>query len=174
MAKRLIVDHMWCREETDEVGSDDVYMVVFHGRNTAPFNTRVDSVGPGNFWDDFDSGDDWSQDIVVSTHHPDSTYVIALVEKDDGKDITGGILHALKTTLNVVWKVAAASNPSKEARANAVVSAIQGFLAQYTEFPYGNDDLINVVKVLQIAPGALPILEFKGDGGRYRARFKVG
>lgn len=51
----LVIDAVRCREETDEIGSDDVYVVVFRGDPKAPFGSNVGVHGPGSVWSDFDT-----------------------------------------------------------------------------------------------------------------------
>src|SRR4051794_13018912 len=53
----LVVDAIRCVEETDEVGSDDVYIVIFRGDPKPPFSSNLGVHGPGSFWRDLDSGD---------------------------------------------------------------------------------------------------------------------
>src|ERR1044072_2521476 len=62
----LVVDRIKCVEETDGLGSDEIYMVVFRGRTSAPFSTGLASVGPGSAWDDFDSGERSKTDVTVA------------------------------------------------------------------------------------------------------------
>ena len=54
-AMSLVVDKINCVEESDEIGADDIYLVVFQGRSVAPFASGLKSIGPGSAWQDFAS-----------------------------------------------------------------------------------------------------------------------
>ena len=45
----LVIDAVRCREETDEIGSDDVYVVVFRGDPKAPFGSNLVFTAPDRF-----------------------------------------------------------------------------------------------------------------------------
>jgi hypothetical protein len=98
----IFVDQMRCKSSTDD--ADDIYMMVFRGNTTAPFSTNVVAIGPGNFWDDFDSADVWNQDIPVAKFHRDAEYVVMLVEQDSGKDIDRQALGLWRSMTDVAWK----------------------------------------------------------------------
>lgn len=51
MVKRLIVDHLWFKEETDKGGSDDIHIFSFQGNTITTFNSNIGVHVPGNFWD---------------------------------------------------------------------------------------------------------------------------
>jgi hypothetical protein len=76
MVKRLIAEHVCCKEETDKWGSDDIYIFNFRGNTITTFDTNIIVHGPGEFWDAFDSNDDWSQDIPISKFIPSSLYFV--------------------------------------------------------------------------------------------------
>ncbi|MBI5903803.1 MAG: hypothetical protein HZB84_10025 [Deltaproteobacteria bacterium] len=181
MAKRIFVDHVWCKEETDEIGSDDVYIVVFRGNTTPPFSSNVAVHGPGDFWDDFDSGDEWSQDIPVAKFYPSSVYVVMLVEEDVNRDISGSdVIGAWKSQTDLTWKSIMLSMGGgsltagqKASAAQGIANTMMGLSSIYMEFPKGNDDIIGAPKQIVIQEGQKPVVEFKGDGGHYKIRFKV-
>ena len=161
-----------------------VYMVVFRGHTTAPFASNVASWGPGEFWDDFDTGEDWSQDIAIAKWRKDAVYVVMLVEEDNNKDISGAaVLGAWKAQTALTWKAqmltllgggpGPATEAQKQVAADAIKSVMQGLSSLYMEFPKGNDDIVGAPKRLKISPGQLPTIDFVGDGGHYRIRFKV-
>lgn len=82
LVKRLIVDHVCCKEETDKWGLDDIYILAFQGNTITTFNTNIGLHGPGDFWNAFDSNDDWSQDIPIAKFIPSSVYVVQYDSKD--------------------------------------------------------------------------------------------
>ena len=85
----LVVDAIRCVTETDEHGSDDVYIITFRRNTTAPFNSNVGVHGPGTLWTDFDSGNVELTDVTIATFRPDAVYVVMLVERDNDRDISG-------------------------------------------------------------------------------------
>lgn len=184
---RVKVDHIWCTEETDEIGSDDVYLVTFRGNTSGGFFSTVLSHGPGDFWDDFDTDEERSRDIDITAFRTDAVYVVMLVERDNRKDISGDVLSFWRGQLNAAWFVGMislhASNnipmstPLPEAQrvaaARGIIDFMKGLAGYSMSFPLGNDERLGSPKRLVIAQGQKPLLEFKGDGGHYKVRFKV-
>lgn len=181
---QLTVDQIWCDEETDEVGSDSVYFVVFRGNTTGDFNSNVGVHGPGLHWDDFDTGEATGHDKAIAQYFPESVYVVTLIEKDHGRDIAGpAVIGAWKAQTGITWKSIMVSltlsSPGplsaqqKAGAAQGIRSAMLGLSSIYNEFPFGDDDMISQPKQIVIAPGQKPTLTFNGDGGRYRVRFKI-
>jgi len=180
----LKVDALRCITETDEVGSDDVYVITFRGNTTAPFASNVGVRGPGTLWTDFDSGNLESTDVTIATFRADAVYVVMLVERDNDRDISGDeVIGAWRSQLDAAWKLtmfsllganpAPASESQRAVAAQTIVNAMLGLASIYMEFPKGNDDVIDVPKRVRIAPGQLVKHEFYGDGGHYRIAFKV-
>jgi len=180
----LIVDHIYCLEETDEFGSDDLYMVVFRGNTIAPFDSNVAVYGPGNFWDDFDTGEDWAQDIPIAKYRTDAVYVVMVVEKDNDRDVNGPqVVGAYKAATSLTWKaqmlslLGGGSGPATESQrataANAIINTLQGLSSVYMEFPKGNDEIIGKPQRIKVPPTGGASYFFIGDGGFYQVNFKV-
>lgn len=184
MGQSLAVDEIRCNEETDEVGSDDIYLVIFRGNTTGDFDSNVGVHGPGVAWGDFDSGEVRGNDVVIAQYFPGSVYVSMLIEKDDGRDISGAeVLGAWKAQTALTWKATMfafqqagmfpLSAQRKADAARKVGDAMKGLASIYTNFPFGNDDRIDQPKQIVIQPGQKPVIAFNGDGGRYKVRFKI-
>src|SRR5262245_22101024 len=180
----LKVGGIRCIEETDEVGSDDIYLVTFRGNSLAPFESNISVKGPGSVWSDFDSGEAVATDVRIAGFRSDSVYVVMLVEEDNDRDIDGDeVVGAWKAQLDLIWKaqmlslLGGGSGPASEAvravAAQAIINAMLGLASLYMNFPKGNDDLIDVPKRVRIAPGQVLKLEFYGDGGHYRVAFII-
>lgn len=191
----LVIDAVRCVEETDESGSDDVYIIIFRGDPKPPFGSNVGVHGPGwNFnegeftpglnWMDFDSGELWNPDVPIAMYFPDAVYMIMLVEEDNSRDISGAeILGAWRSQCGLVWRGAllplqlSGQLPAPPAKlttaAQTVGQTMLGLASLYMEFPKGNDDVIGKPQQVVISPGQTPTLHFKGDGGYYRIRFKI-
>ncbi len=179
----LLVDAIRCVTETDEIGSDDVYLVTFRGNTKAPFDSNVGVHGPGSLWTDFDSGDLEPVDVTIANFRSDAVYVVMLVERDNAKDIDDAHLSQLRSQCDLVWKaqmfslLGGGSGPATEAQraaaAQKIADALLGWGTIFTSFPIGNDEIIDTPKRIVIKPGQLVKQEFFGDGGHYRIAFKV-
>jgi len=181
---QLVIDAVRCVEETNEAGSDDVYIVIFRGDPKPPFGSNVGVHGPGSVWSDFDKGELEGTDVSIANFFPDAVYVIMLVEEDNARDISGkDVLGQWKFECGAAWRAAMISlavggllppTPVQiAAAAQDVANAMHGLASIYMDFPIGNDDAIGNPQQVVIAPGQTPTLHFKGDGGYYRIRFKV-
>jgi hypothetical protein len=184
MAQQLVIDGMRCVEETDEVGSDDVYIVIFRGDPKPPFGSNVGVHGPGQAWSDFDTGELEGSDVPIAMFFPDAVYVIMLVEEDNARDISGSeVIGAWKSQCGLVWRGALLplqlsgklppSPAQTAAAAQNVAQAMLGLASLYMELPKGNDDAIGNPQQVVVSSGQATTLTFKGDGGHYRIRFKV-
>src|SRR5262245_55938891 len=151
----LVVDKIKCVEESDEIGADDIYLVVFRGRTLAPFNSNLASVGPGSAWSDFDTGETHGSDVTIAQTQADAVYAVMMVEKDKGKDVTGDeVIGAWKAQTSLVWKsimlslvsagLATGSNSAKASGYAGIKNALHGLASLYMNFPKGDDDLIRV------------------------------
>jgi hypothetical protein len=180
----LVIDAIRCVTETDELGSDDVYVVTFRGNTTKPFDSNVGVHGPGSLWTDFDSGDLEGTDVTIAMFRSDAVYVVMLVEQDNGTDISGAdVVGAFKAQCDLTWKaqmlalLGGGAGPANEAQraaaAQAIANTMLGLTSIYKNFPFGNDDVVDVPKRIAIKPGQLVKQEFYGDGGHYRIAFKV-
>jgi hypothetical protein len=170
----LVVDKIKCVEESDEVGSDDIYLAVFRGRTVPPFSTGFNPVGPGTAWSDFDSGETHGTDVTIAQTQPDAVYAIMMVEQDFGKDIAGAdVLGAWKSQTDLVWKSimfgfavggqSTTSETVKNAGFTAVKNVMHGLASLYMAFPKGNDDVIKVKRVSIVSPGSSETVRFRSD-----------
>lgn len=181
----LVVDKIKCVEESDEIGADDIYLAVFRGNATAPFDSNLVSIGPGTAWADFDTGETHTADVTIAKTRPDAVYAIMMIEKDKGKDISGDeVLGVWKAQTGLAWKTtmlsfAVAGQPTNSATAktagfNAVKTAMTGLASLYMSFPKGDDDLIRVRRVNIVSPGQTETLRFRSDAedATYDVTFK--
>ncbi len=184
MAQQLVVDQIQCNEETNEGGSDDIYLVIFRGNTTGNFDNNVGVHGPGGFWDDFDTGEVRNLDKAIAQYFPDSVYVTMLIEEDNDRDISGAeVIGAWKAQAALTWNATMLSfqqagmfplsTQRKAYAARKVGDALKGLASIYTNFPFGNDERIDQPKQIVISPGQTPVIAFNGDGGRYKVRFKI-
>jgi hypothetical protein len=188
----LVVDKITCVEESDEIGADDIYLIIFRGRTTAPFDSNLASTGPGDPalpflapWADFDTGETHGWDVSIAMTQADAVYAVMMVEKDSGKDITGKeVLAVWRAQTDLTWKAtmlgfAAAGQSTSSAAAkaagfNAVRDTMLGLASIYMEFPKGDDDVIRVRRVTIVTPGQSQKLRFRSDAedATYDVTFK--
>ncbi|WP_229739450.1 hypothetical protein [Nocardia rhizosphaerihabitans] len=181
----VIVDRMALPNSGDEWGSEDVYMLTFRG--SVPADGGVNSEtqftvrGPGAYWNNFTNGDVRNRDIAIAAYEPDSLYIVSLIEEDGERDVTEEIESAYRTGLDVVWTAALARtvgqsiNDRIEVLASAVIEALHGTSGILTNIPVlGDDDQLGRPQRLVLPTNSLQaVLDFKGEGARYRATFKV-
>jgi hypothetical protein len=167
---QLLVDAVRCVEETDEIGSDDVYLMIFRGETIKPFNSNVGVHGPEGFWGDFDTGQLRNTDVAVAKFFSTSAYVVMLVEEDHARDISGAeVLGEWRFQCGATWRAAMISlgtpvlvgQPASPAQVAAackdVGNTMQGLCSIYMSFPKGDDDAIGAPQQVKIAPGQMPV-----------------
>ena len=182
----LVVDRIKAVEESDEAGSDDIYLITFRGRTKPPFDSGLSSIGPANFWDDFDSGEKENTDHAVAKSFEDAVYAVMMVENDAGKDITGDeVVSAWKAQTALTWKsimmsfatadLETTSQKAKDAGFEGIKNAMKGLASVYMEFPFGDDDVIAVKRVNVLKKGESETIRFasKAENARYDVTFKV-
>lgn len=180
----LVVDKIKCVEESDEIGADDLYLIVFQGRTVAPFASGLNSIGPGSAWSDFDTGETHHTDVRVASTNPDGVYAVMMVEKDSSKDIQGNaVVGAWKAQTDLVWKsvmlgmVAGGMPTGTEAARNAgfaaIRNALNGLASLYMEFPKGDDDVIDVKRVTISQPGQSQTIRFRSPSNKEDATYDV-
>src|SRR5688572_20129238 len=90
---KVVVDWLFCIEETDELGDDDVYLMLFRGQIPASggieSSTEFTVTGPSTFWDDMSTFDLRKKDVEVAAFDSQSVYVAQLIERDNSRDVKG-------------------------------------------------------------------------------------
>ena len=181
----LVVDKITCVEESDEICADDLYLIVFQGRTVPPFNTGLNSVGPGSAWSDFDTGETHHNDVRVASTNADAVYAIMMVEKDNGKDISGDeVVGAWKAQTDLIWKsimlglvaggLPTGSESAKSSAFTGMKNALNGLASLYMNFPKGNDDVLAVKRVTVTSPGSSQKIRFRSvaEDATYDVTFK--
>jgi hypothetical protein len=181
----LVVDKIKCVEESDEIGSDDIYLIVFQGRTVPPFNSGLNVVGPGSAWSDFDTGETHNTDVRVASKNSDAVYAVMMVEQDFGTDIAGAdTVGAWKAQTDLIWKsimlglvaggLSTGSTSAKSSAFTGMKNALNGLSSLYMNFPKGNDDVINVKRVNIVSTGSSETIRFRSDAedATYDVTFK--
>jgi hypothetical protein len=168
----LILKEFRCVEETDEVGSDSPYFVIFVGqRGNAPISD-VKTIRKDSWDNNIGSGDFRAPNITVAAGVDTSTLVIvALMEEDANPDITGGDLANVQNWMKSVFQAFGSVGGTSLTQLAAQVKPefIKALNANIT-----NDEIVNVQRLtITTLSGSLPLVHFFGDGGHYRVRFRM-
>ncbi len=177
---KLILKRFQCAIETDEVGADSPYFMTFVG-DIATGVTSIKMTRQGNWHNEVDAGEIWSVNETVAQGFgfvPNKTVVLcAVVEEDDGVDITsnelGAIEGAVKGMLNQ-FRATGSTTVTNKVR-NDLAGAMRGAILLHALSSAGGQDDIVGVKALALngKAGEQSLVTVNGDGGRYRVRYAV-
>jgi hypothetical protein len=182
----LVIDRIKAVEESDELGSDDIYLVGFIGRTVAPFKSALGSIGPGGAWSDFDTGEIHNTDVSTGLFSAsDAVYVVMMVEEDNATDISGTeVVGAWAAQTDLIWKsvmlglvaggIPTGSESAKSSGFVAIRNAMNGLASIYMAFPKGNDDVIAVKRVTITKKGESQTIKFRSNAedATYDVTFK--
>lgn len=169
MAK-LILKQFSCVTETNEVGPDSPYFLIFVG-GLQPRASTVKRIR-GNWDDEVDAGDFWPVDQTVVDNYDLALVLCAVIEEDSDPDISEArrrnIENYMRTQFNnLTVNQATVSNFVANDLRKKFKTKIKNVLLN------GDDDLIQVSRVgVGNGPGSLT-LPFNGDGGQYLVNFEV-
>lgn len=167
----LIVDRIRCLEEHDFLGEDDVYVVYFIGRNP-PSSSSLHVVGPGSAWSDIGTGDVRDANVTLDpAYDPANIYLIALVDRDSGKDITGDEKANVEQWVKAVYSAHWASGtvPIEPLVALLEFNMTMALNANFN----GDDDNLLGLRWLKplTASGQWRALNYYGGSSHYRVKF---
>lgn len=162
-----------CVEESDEVGADSPYFVVFHGQPNNPGGAQITSVRRESWDNEVDSGDLFTPNAVVAKDIDTSTFVlVALMEEDVDRDIAGTAANNVENWMRTMFSAYSGSGVTPHSYlAEKLIPELRRAINNYRS----NDDIIDV-KWLPVSTlnGDLKLLRFSGDGASYRVRFAAG
>lgn len=162
----LKVQQIQCSEETDEVGSDSPYFLVFAGSPTNAGATSFGKWGPGYLDGNMDTGETANPGATIATGVSSGWRLFTLmVEEDNGNDLSAFDLQQISNAMFnqyqvSFWKPQAQMNFEMTLNMLLVVA---GYL--------GNDDLVGTGVATASAAGAWVL--YTGDGGRYWVNYKL-
>jgi hypothetical protein len=182
----LVVDRIKCVEESDELDSDDIYLVVFRGRTVSPFDTGLGvHGGAGSLWADYDSGELEGTDVTIAHTNADAVYAVMLVEQDHALDIKGSaVIGAWAMQTDLIWKAqmlsvltGGGSPGSEQSKTNGyakIQNALNGLSSIYMEFPKGDDDSLGVKRVTITKAGQSQTVRYRSNAedATYDVAFK--
>jgi hypothetical protein len=169
----LVLKEFRAVEETDEVGSDSPYFLIFRGRPNNPTASTVDIVRFGSWDNEIDSGDFRTVNFAVGTGVDAGTVVlVALMEEDVDPNFTSSN-QAMKNVRG--WmKTALQAWGANGATVDQVASSLTPEFAKAINANRGNDDIVSIQQLkITTLSGQLGLLHMKGDGGYYRVRFTM-
>jgi hypothetical protein len=199
----IAVREIKCIEETNEVGSDEPYVLVV-GVNLKPIVPNVEAVLYG-VWDDVDTGEThgtvpvppnfppnvldaiplvWRKPFwglngqPAAINNPDDViFLVALMENDDGKPKAArGLVKGA-----VVASLASSTQESRAVRIQKLIADMNSALAIPTGAP-NFDDQVGSAQELRLTSQDLSLastgvhtksLRFAGDGGKYDVVFEL-
>jgi hypothetical protein len=168
----LVMHKFHCVEETDEVGSDSPYFLIFHGKASNPGACGVVKIRRESWDGEIDSGDTRVPNAVVASGiDTGSVVLVAMIEEDDGCDIGTVELTLVRSWMKAVFPAFAASNTLTPAKLGLKVAPE---FAKAIDVALGNDDLLDIDRLLITKlSGQLTALQLTGDGGHYMAVFDM-
>jgi hypothetical protein len=175
MAK-LILKEFRCVEDTDEVGAESPYFLVFIG-DLETGKTELKMIRQGNWHNEVDKGELWTVNAPVTngfSFKPNPTLVlVAMVEEDENVDVS-----AFERD-NIIKPLLAAKFKSfRDSGATIVTNAIaSGVIDTFNIFlnvSLSNDDNMGIKRLKTTGQtGDQPLLNYFADTGHYRVRFTI-
>lgn len=186
MAK-LILKRFHCAAGTSEIGSESPYFLTYVG-DLSLGTGRLKMTRQGNWHNEVDQGEIWTVNHTVSdgfSLEPSKTVAIsAMVEEDDGPDITSdemhdniGLFDGIEKALNKKlkgYKDSGSTIVNDTLRNGMVLTFRHSLLLALASESGAADDLMGMPKALKLQghPGELTKLAtFTGDGGVYHVRY---
>ncbi|MBI4852254.1 MAG: hypothetical protein HY819_10700 [Acidobacteria bacterium] len=169
----LVLQEFNCVEETNEVGSDSPYFVVFVGHPGITPTSSVTTLRKESWDNEIDSGDLIKANLTVGTGVNTNTLVlVALLEEDNNPDITGADLINVQNWMQAIFQ---AFGSILGISLNQLDAMVRPEFVKALNANIANDEIVAVKRLtISTSSGLLPILKFLGDGGDYRVRFRMG
>ena len=164
----LKLDRVQCIEETDEIGGDSPYVLVYATSPTNSGVVRIGRWGPGGWDGNVNTGETYYPNGTIATGvQAGWTLWTVLMEEDDGNDISSGDLAYIDSMMWNQWQVSFWQSGVLQQ-----LNMMMTFLNAIDEVT-GNDDTV-AIRVFPISgSSAGTSINFTGDGGNYTLRFKL-
>ena len=168
----LILQSFKCIEETNEVGSDSPYFVVFHGNPTSPNAATVRRIRKQAWDTTVDSGETvQANSFVIDGVGTSSIVLAAFIEEDGDPDISPADLTSIENHMRTFFTAFSASGTTPQNQLTFQMT-LEFFKALIPRIE--NDELCGLAPLkITTTSGLLPLLKFTGDGGDYRVQFKT-
>src|SRR5687768_3632484 len=96
----LVFSQFRCLEETNEIGSDSPYFLVFSASGSNPDLNHTVLVRQPHWDDEVDSGEAFSPNTAVATVNSNSLVLAAVVEEDDGPDLSSSDVNSIRNHMH--------------------------------------------------------------------------
>jgi hypothetical protein len=175
MSKVEIVE-IKCIEETDEIGSDDIYLVVVRGGNPQIWSDlEVSTWGPNPWWADFDTGETRTAHVSIDNDYLSRQYyMIAMMEADSDADFD--LSHHTERVKQLKKPLAAKYvNELIGVMPQDAFAALAPILTDHFKNLRDDDELLGIgLYDPGVMFGATRVIHFTGDSGDYRLSIRVG
>jgi hypothetical protein len=171
MAK-LTLKEFRCLEETDEIGSDSPYFLVFVGDATlGNAQSDVKRIRRGEWDDNVDTGELFQPNATVTDGFKLDFVLVAMMEEDWDPDIGGQTLTQVRNWMHAAFDGLASATGFVDSN---IAGIVREEFEKVIKLKCSNDEYLGVKRLsLSAQNGLLPLLNFQGDGGRYRVRFAL-
>lgn len=171
--KEVFLHRFKCDIDNDGDDSDSPYVIAFVGFPDLDFQSEMNAIYLNQFDDTVASTGAWTQvDLGIWTAEPSSLFLVALLERDDGIDLTGDELSQLKARMAKKFvELAKKDHLHGERLVKKMIKEFRRSINAHTN----NDDLIGVRHLPIPASGKSIELRFENgpDAGSYVLDFRV-
>ncbi len=164
---KLILEKFTCVEESDEIGSDSPYFMIYvaEARN-GKAKSDVKFIRRESWDEEVDAGDTFIANITVSNNINHDLVIVGMIEEDWDADFASAvhifIAAQMKSLDNLLASVITGVNDSiANIVRNEFVRKLRAFCV--------NDEILGV----KILTNTSTPLRFTGDGSDYRVKFKI-
>ncbi|NEA36872.1 hypothetical protein [Streptomyces sp. SID13031] len=158
-----------CVEETNEVGSDSPYFLVFTASGTNADTDQLAMVRHSSWDDEVDTGNIYRPRAAIPTTRPisnNSFVLVAVVEEDAGTDLESADVTSIRNLMHNAYQNSFWMPPATR------VSSMRAAFAESVGRYMVNDDYLGSALV-PMGGTTIPAVEVAGDGGRYRMYFRT-
>ncbi len=174
---KLIFKRFQCVVETDEIGTDSPYFLTFVG-DIGTGATSIKMTRQGNWHNEVDQGEVWTVNETVSQgfgYVPNKTVVLsALVEEDEGVDITSAEVNAIEAAVRHKlnqFRATGSTTVTTLVRNGLAKTMRSAILLHLLSSSGASDDIVGVKPLLlNGSSGEQAVVTITGDGGRYKLR----
>lgn len=163
---KLILERFKCVEESDEVGSDSPYFMIYvaEARN-GKAKSDVKFVRKSAWDNETDSGDTFVPNITVSNNMNHDLVIVGMIEEDNDPDF-GSPIHQLiaQQMKSLDSLLASVTTGVNDTIANIVRDEFSRKLRAFCS----NDEILGIKRLKDTS---VP-LKFTGDNSDYRVKFK--
>ncbi len=158
-AASLKVASVQCYEETDEIGNDSPYFMVFAASLTNPSATAFGKWGPGSLDNNVASGSIFYPGASIIGSVPSGWVLISIMmEEDDGNDMSSLELQNIGNNMHNYYQIWFGSP--------FMASQMRAMLISMADDYSTNDDIVATA-----SSSVGDLVAYVGDGGNYRVRY---